>query len=351
MLTNLVTIRSRIKNTNGEWSALTEAFFEPAAAQPTSATLVVSEIMYHPPDPTAAEQAATYTNADDFEFIRLTNVGATPLDLRNTEFTAGITFDFVLGTVLAINPGASVIVVKNRDAFRTRYGAAYDAILAGEYAGGLDNSGELITLARTGASPLTLQSFTYGDAKPWPKTADGYGPSLMLIAPSPAPNHTVATNWTASAQAGGMPGGVARPLTYSAWKQLTFNSIDAANAAVSGPLVDADGDGLRNFAEYTLGCAPRYPDSAAALLAAQIENISGTDYLTFQYRLNAGASDATSTPEICSNLTAWVSGAANIVTVTGPTSSPNGAITWKVRDINATTVPGQRHFHLKMTGP
>ncbi len=350
-LTNLVTIRSRVKNSNGEWSAITEAFFEPAAAQPTTSTLVVSEIMYHPPDPTAAEQAATYTNADDFEFIRLTNIGATPLDLRNVEFTVGITFDFALGTVLAINPGASVIVVKNRDAFRARYGAAYDAMLAGEFAGGLDNAGELIVLARTGASPLTLQSFTYGDAKPWPKTADGYGPSLMLIAPATAPNHNVATNWTASAQAGGMPGGVVRSLSYTAWKQLTFNSIDAANAAVSGPLVDADRDGLPNFAEYTLGCAPRYPDGPAALPTAQIENIAGTDYLTFQYRLNAGASDATSTPEICSNLSAWVNGAANIVTISTSAANPNGVVTWKVRDINATTVPGQRQFHLKMTGP
>ena len=350
-LTNLVTIRSRIKNTNGEWSALTEAFFEPAAAQPTSTTLVVSEIMYHPPDPTAAEQAATYTDADDFEFIRLTNIGATPLDLRNVDFSAGITFDFATGTVLAINPGASVIVVKNKDAFRVRYGTAYDALLAGEYAGGLDNNGELLTLSRTGASPLTLQSFTYGDSAPWPKTADGRGPSLMLIAPTTAPNHNLAASWTTSAQPGGMPGVVVRPLTYTAWKQLVFNSIDAANATLSGPLADPDGDGLRNFAEYALGCVPSYPDSPAALPAAQIENLSGTNYLTFQYRLNAGASDATATPEISSDLATWLNGAANIVTLTGPASSPNGAITWKVRDINASTVPGQRHFHLKMTGP
>ena len=351
-LNNLVTIRSRIKNNaNGEWSAITGAFFEPAATQPSAATLVVSEIMYHPPEPTAAEQAATYTDADDFEFIRLTNIGSTPLDLRNVDFTVGITFDFALGSVLAINQGASVIVVKNRDAFRARFGTAYDAMLAGEYVGALDNNGELITLALNGASPLTLQAFTYGDAAPWPKTADGYGPSLMLIAPTTAPNHTVGTNWTASAQAGGMPGGVVRPLTYTAWKQLVFNSTDAANAAVSGPLVDCDGDGLLNFAEYSLGCVPGYPDSPGALPAAQIENISGTDYLTFQYRLNAGAIDATATPEISSDLSAWLSGPANIVTVTGPVSSPNGTVTLKVRDLNGSAVTARRYFHLKMTGP
>ena len=89
-----------------------------------------------------------------------------------------------------------------------------------------------------------------------------------------------------------MPGGTVRGLTYTAWKQLTFNSIDAANAALSGPLVDGDRDGLPNYAEYVLGRVPAYADSAGALPSVQIENISGTDYLTFQYRLNAGATEA-----------------------------------------------------------
>ena len=350
-LSNLVTIKSRVRSSTGEWSALTEAFFSPAAAQPTQGTLVVSEIMYHPPDPTAAEQAATYTNADDFEFIRLTNIGAAPLDLRDLQFTIGITFNFGTGSVLAINPGASVLVVKNRDAFRARYGAAYDALLAGEYAGGLDNNGEQLSLQLINGAAVNVQSFIYNDANPWPKTADGYGPSLMLANPASAPDHTNPLSWTASAQPGGMPGGTVRPMSYTVWKQLVFNSTDAANAAVSGPLVDVDRDGLPNYAEYALGLVPAYADSAAKLPAAQLENISGTDYLTFQYRLNAGASDLTATPEITDNLATWVNGAANIVSMSGPVSSPNGAATWKVRDVNAVTGSTQRQFHLKMTGP
>ena len=140
-------------------------------------------------------------------------------------------------------------------------------------------------------------------------------------------------------------------MSYTVWKQLVFNSIDATNAAVSGPLVDFDRDGLPNYAEYGLGCAPGFPDSPPALPAAQVENISGTNYLTFQYRLNAGASDITATPEITGNLLNWLNSAANIVPVSGPVSSPSGFNTWKVRDANAVTVPGQRQFHLKMTGP
>ena len=350
-LNTLVTIRSRIKNGNGEWSALTGAFFSPAAAQPTAGKLVISEIMYHPPEPTAAEQAATYKNADDFEFIRLTNIAATPLDLRNLEFTTGITFTFATGAVLAINPGASVLVVKNRDAFRARYGGAYDALLAGEYAGGLDNNGEQLALQLTNGVPVNVQSFIYNDSAPWPKTADGYGPSLMLVNPTSAPDHNNPANWTTSAQPGGMPGGVVRSMNYTVWKQLVFNSIDAANAAISGPLVDFDRDGLSNYAEYALGLVPTYPDSAPQLPAAQIEIVSSANYLTFQYRLNAGAIDILATPEITSNLVNWLNGAANIVLVSGPISTPNGFNLWKVRDANAITEPGQRQFHLKMTGP
>ena len=115
--------------------------------------------------------------------------------------------------------------------------------------------------------------------------------------------------------------------------------------------VDRDRDGLVNFAEYSMGCVPTYADSAPPPATAQIENVAGTDYLTYQYRLMSGATDASVTPEITSDLVTWLNGAANIVTVSGPTTSPNGSVTWKVRDINPFTTPGRRQFHLKMTGP
>ena len=224
-------------------------------------------------------------------------------------------------------------------------------MIAGEYGGGLNNGGEQIILQRSGAPATVIASFSYDTAKPWPKSADGYGPSLMLAAPATAPDPANPANWTACAQPGGMPGGSVRPLTYAAWKLLVFNATDAANAAVSGPLVDADRDGLKNFAEYCLGCAPGYPDGELATPIAQIENLSGTDYLTFQYRLNAGATEATSNPEISSDLVVWSNGAANIVTMTGPVTNPNGSVSWKVRDLSVPPPSGLRHFHLKMTGP
>ncbi|HZJ15342.1 MAG TPA: lamin tail domain-containing protein, partial [Chthoniobacteraceae bacterium] len=350
-LTNLVTILARVRNANGEWSPLTEAFFAPAAVPPEPNTLVISEIMYHPPDASAAEQAATFTNADDFEFVRLTNISAAPLDLGKLQFTAGITFDFSTGNVLALAPGASVLVVKNLDAFHARYGTVYDSLIAGEYAGSLDNGGEPIALQRTGPTLLTIKSFTFGDSRPWPETPDGYGPSLMLANPASAPDHANPGNWVASAQPGGLPGGTPRTLSYSAWKQLVFNSIDAANAAVSGPTIDIDRDGLSNAAEYALGCVPTYPDSTVNAPVAKIENLAGQNYLTFEYRLMSGASEATVTPEISADLSSWLSGAGNVVPLSGPVANANGSASWKARDANTATTSIQRYLRLKVVAP
>ncbi len=350
-LNTLTTVRARVKSAGGEWSGLIEAYFEPSAQQPTAATLAVAELMYNPPSESAAEALAGFANSDDFEFVRLLNSGATPLDLRNLRFTVGVTFDFSLGSVLAINPGASVLVVRNKDAFRARYGASYDGMIAGEYGGSLSNSGEQLVLATVGAAATTLANFTYNDHAPWPDTADGYGPSLMLLAPATAPNPAIASNWTASAQPGGLPGGTPRPLTYAAWRQLTFNSTDAANAAISGPAADPDGDGLSNRAEYALGGVPRFPDQQARNPVSALEIFAGHTYLTLQYNFQSGASEATLTPEVSSDLTLWNSGVTNLTNLTGPTTSPAGFVSWKTRDNTATDQGARRFIHLKISTP
>ena len=56
--------------------------------------LVLNEIMYHPPDPTAAEQAAGFLDDDDFEFLELYNRSGTPLTLANYYVGDGVGFTF-----------------------------------------------------------------------------------------------------------------------------------------------------------------------------------------------------------------------------------------------------------------
>src|SRR5262249_26123072 len=110
---------------------------------PSTATFIVNplplnvtEIMYHPPP-----AGPTSTNdAEQFEYVELQNAGATALDLTSVRFTSGIQFNFTGSAVTALAPGATVLVVRDRAAFVSRYGERPN--IAGTYAGALDNNGE-----------------------------------------------------------------------------------------------------------------------------------------------------------------------------------------------------------------
>jgi hypothetical protein len=173
----------------------------------------------------------------------------------------------------------------------------------------------------------------------------------MLKNPAAAPAHDNPANWTPSAQPGGMPGGIVRPMTYAEWKQYGFNEYDAANAAFSGQLVDSEADGLNNFLEFILGGTPGCSDNAAHQPLVGVENFGGLNYATLTYTLNAGATGATVVPEVSGDLATWASGAGNVIVVSGPTTNVNGSVSWKVRDVTPTTSAVQRYIHLKATGP
>src|SRR6185436_12337739 len=94
------------------WSGATIATF--VVATPP---LAITEIMYHPPAPSAGTNVA-----GDFEFIELKNVGAQSLNLLGFRFTAGITFTFTATNAITnLNPGQYVVLVKNPGAFAARY--------------------------------------------------------------------------------------------------------------------------------------------------------------------------------------------------------------------------------------
>ncbi|HWQ90798.1 MAG TPA: CotH kinase family protein, partial [Clostridia bacterium] len=221
-LDTLATVRARARNDQtGEWSPLTEATYAPDAVRAGVGNLVIAEIMYHPQDAGVAELAAGYNDADDFEFIRLQNVGEAPVDVHGVRFTLGVTFDFTPGAVRYLNPGASVLVVSRPAAFRLRYGDACDAMLAGTYTGNLSNGGELLRLVD--ATGQTLREVTYLDEDPWPVGADGDGFSLLLRAPFALPDHALPENWTCSRSPGGMPAGVAPAQTFEQWRAACWS--------------------------------------------------------------------------------------------------------------------------------
>jgi len=193
-LSDRTLFRARVLN-GAEWSALHEASFVVGTPE-----LVISELHYHPSNPSAAEILAGFTDENAFEFVELFNPGTATFDLNGVHFVQGIDFDFTTAAITQLAPGAYALVVQNRAAFEQRYGVGLP--VAGEYTGRLSNAGEHVAVAD--ADGNIIFEVIYGTAAPWPAEADGSGPSLELHNLSgdrSAPDH-----WRASTMSGGSPG-------------------------------------------------------------------------------------------------------------------------------------------------
>ncbi|MCP4849879.1 MAG: hypothetical protein GY899_18225, partial [Verrucomicrobiaceae bacterium] len=207
-ITSPVWIKSRSYNAvNGEWSALNEAFFT-TAPPATEENIVISEVHYHPRKPNAEELLVNSDfDQDDFEFIEVMNISDGAVDLGGSAFILiasgdhleGVEFKFPLGTL--IDPGQRLVIAANSTAFAARYP---DVTVAGDYSNRLDNNGEWITLVDPEGK--VIDSFRYNDADPWPKQADGDGPSLVLNDPGSAPDPADPASWSAGLPDGGSPG-------------------------------------------------------------------------------------------------------------------------------------------------
>ncbi|MBM4104620.1 MAG: hypothetical protein FJ263_11365, partial [Planctomycetes bacterium] len=148
-------VKARIKNV-ANWSAMNTEVY---GVGPVLQSLRISELMYHPSDPTPAEITAVGNpnlTDEDFEFIELANIGGTAINLNLVHFTDGIDFTFGDYTLAA---GAYAVLVKNQAAFAARYGSGLP--IAGQYIGALDNDGEEIVLRD--ALGAEIHDFDYKD--------------------------------------------------------------------------------------------------------------------------------------------------------------------------------------------
>ncbi len=242
---------------------------------PTSETLVVSELLYHP------------AGTELTEFVELLNRSPTAtLDLSGVSFTDGITFTFPVGTFL--NPGARILIVKDPAAFSAAYGEGLDTY--GGYPDNLSNSGETVTLSR--ADGGVIQSFAYGDAPPWPTGADGDGWSLTLIDPFSNPDPADPRNWRAGGTMGGSPG-TGDTVAYDDWKTANGGHADDE---------DRDGDGFNTLAEYFLGGDPRVPDRHLA----PVHQVGSDGTLVVSVDISASAQGRVM-PESSTDLESWQS--------------------------------------------
>ena len=121
----------------------------PGIVAPASTTVAISELNYHPLDPTDTELAADSSLvADDFEFLELINISGEELPLDGMYFDQGVTYAF---SDVVLAPAERVLLAKNPAAFTLRYGASTVRLL-GPYEGDLSDGGERISLLSGGAT-------------------------------------------------------------------------------------------------------------------------------------------------------------------------------------------------------
>lgn len=275
--------------TSNEWSALTSTFFSINTVPAAATNLVISEIHYHPAQPSSAEELAASSDQDDFEFIELLNTATQPIDLNGVYFDDGIGFFFADNTI--VEPGSRVVLVKNLEAFTARYGTLSEGFIAGEFTGRLSNDGEQLIVRKTGA--IELINLTYNDQAPWPVSADGAGYSLIFTGDTQG----AAASWSAHRLIGGAPGQADTAFTsgYDDWK--------IANG-IFDDLSDSDNDGLPAFAEYATGNDPNLPN-AASVLTRGLVTVAPEGFLTITYQQGLEATDVLFEIQESPDLESW----------------------------------------------
>jgi len=330
------------------WSSPVRAVF--LDQQPANASnLVISEVMYHPPSPDSAEEGAGFTKSRDFEYIELYNPTDIPVDLRGVSVTEGFPFTFAPETPLAILPGETGLIVRNRSAFEFRYGQGLPIL--GEWrdpaqaddGSKLSNSSEQILLLAADRSPIA--DFTYIDRDGWPRAADGRGSSLTLARPQTFPDPQLSANWYASFTFRGTPGTVSSdPL--SAWRTSVFSPAQLDNSAISGNLVDIDGDGSPNLAEFAAGTDPFNASDHPTIIPGSTPGSGGNPAFTTTLRRRTNIPGLTQDIERSTDLSTWIPAAS---TTTALTDHRDGTETVTLRITDSAATGGQAFFRARIS--
>ena len=332
-LSEPTTLRARSYNSgSGEWSALNEAFFTIDTVPADADNLVISEIHYHPANPSTPEEMTVSSDRDDFEFIEFMNIGPDALELTGAEFEKGVNFTFPDSTILGI--GGRLLLVRDRDAFFARYGSM-EGVEILEYTGRLSNDGEQVGLINIAGE--IIRDFTYNDQDPWPTAADGDGVSLVLVDPGTNPDHAAAGNWRAGEVFGGTPGtGEPTGTNFEQWA--------AANGVGGGLSDDDDGDGISNIFAFLFGASPTVSPPHPEVDVRALE-IGGkvNDYLTYTYQENINAIGLSLRVEISTNLLTW-SDDQELIKVVSAIDNGNGSRTVTVRFASPSGTAGRQVF-------
>ena len=204
--------------------------------------------------------------------------------------SVGVKFDFATGEIKQLDPGQSVLVVENREAFVHRY--SDELPIAGQWRGGLSNTGEQVTLAANG---VIVHQFSYSDR--WDAATDGLGMSLEHVAPAqlPATDWGLSSSWRASTTLGGTPGRNAlSPIPGDANGDGVFNSADFVMVFQAGEYEDGvpnnstfregdwNGDGEFDTLDFVVVFQMGHYESELASQSAASDLAAAVDWLFLQ---------------------------------------------------------------------
>src|SRR5439155_14262243 len=201
-----------------------------ANAYPKVGPIVISEIMYHPPDFGGSD------NQQD-EFVEIHNItsGSVPLydpayPTNTWHLRGGVDFNFPMNQTM--DTGAYALIVSFNPTnvavlsqFRARYSLNSSVAVYGPYDGKLDNSSDSVRLLKPdapdpGEVPYVLvDEVNYKDETPWPLAADGIGASLQRRNTDQFGDDPI--NWTGGLSPGGAAGGTPPSLASQSGSQTT----------------------------------------------------------------------------------------------------------------------------------
>ena len=196
-LNDSTSVRARTLSGSGEWSALSDAFFQIPNVAASPQNLRLTEINYDP------------RIDGDAEYIELRNITsgseAVTIDLDGVTLTRGPSLPFPIPVGTKLGPGESVVLVHDTAAFLAAYPSVTPDQVVGEFEGRLSNGGERITLVD--ASGMTIADFEYDNNDPWTPWADGKGGSLVLVHPASVPVEQTGKpyHYAAGVEFGGTP--------------------------------------------------------------------------------------------------------------------------------------------------
>lgn len=303
-------------------------------AYPRVGPIVISELMYHPPDTNGAD--------DDLnEFIELQNTTGTNVPLyfvgaaTNTwRLRNAVDFDFPTNQVLAA--GARLLVVgfsptntAQLAAFRAKYGVSNTIAVYGPWNGKLDNSTETIELKQpdtpdpaTGFVPfIMIDKVAYQDVAPWPVGADGIGNSLQRVNNAGFGNDP--TNWFAAGTSVGRATVPNVAPVVSILSPATGSVISSSNVLVSVAASDAGGA----VAQVQLLAN----DVVIGQWTSSSTNFNWMGVSSGTYQLRARATDNLGAIGVSSNVTLTVVAPPPEVTIVSPA---NGAIVLAGNPVN-----------------